>query len=90
MAILKLSPSERSRIDFDYRRNMFLDVCTDKDLLNISIDLYPTMQYIEIRKKNGVLRVFVFEKKGHKKHFDFAYWQDAEVVFSVNEVNKPQ
>lgn len=87
MANLRLYPTERIRITADYKDNSFIDVSGHKDELGMSIELYPTMQYIEIRKKGGVLRQFIFEKKGHKKYYDFGYWGDAEVIFSINEVH---
>ena len=88
MAKLRLNSEERMRITADYKENNFIDVCGHKDELGMSIEFYPTMQYIEIRKKGGVCKQFMFEKKGHKKHYDFGYWEDAEVIFSLNEVRQ--
>ena len=54
----------------------------------IAFDFYPFFQYIEIRKKNGLVRVFAFESRRHKKDMDLGWWSDANVIFSINEKNK--
>ena len=61
----------------------FIDLSTD-GLTNVAIDLYPSFYYIEIRQKDGFLKLFTFPKKSMKKCYDFGYWDDAEVVFSNN------
>lgn len=86
MAKIKLDSTDRIRIYGNFREETFIDICGHKDELGMSLDLYPTMSYIEIRKKGGVCKMFMFEKKSHKKFFDFGFWSDAEVIFSLNEV----
>ena len=86
MAKLQLYANERARITTDHKENNFIDVSGHKDEMGMTVDFYPSKQYVEIRRKGGVCRQFFFEKKGHKRHFDFGYWEDAEVIFSLNEV----
>ena len=50
---------------------------------SLAIDMH-FQEYIEIRKKEGHLRIFQFPKKSYKKECEFGYWEDAEVVFSYN------
>jgi len=88
MAKIKLDQTDRIRIYGDWKEDLFIDINGHKDELGMSIDLYPTMQYIEIRKKGGVCKLFLFEKKGNKKYYDFGFWEDAEVIFSINDVKK--
>ena len=86
MATLKLNSGERMRITADHKEDNFIDVRGLKEDTGMSIEFYPTMQYIEIRKKGEVCKQFMFGKKGDKKYYDFGYWEDAEVIFSLNEV----
>lgn len=88
MAKIKLDSEEIIRLSADVRNDVFIDVICHKNELGISIEFRPYSQYVEIREKNGVCRQFIFEKKGHKKYYDFGYWADAKVVFSINEVLK--
>ena len=68
------------------REDNFIDVSGADNESCLTIDLFPRFNYIEIREKNGSMRVFSFEKKSHKKEHDFGWWIDAEVVFSSNDV----
>lgn len=86
MSTLKLNAEQRIRVTGDYKENNFIDINSHKHEIGMSIDFHPCKQYIEIRKKEGWCRQFFFEKKSQKKYFDFGYWEDAEVIFSLNEV----
>ena len=86
---IKLSQDDTFRIYADNKGNNFIDVLQfGYDAM--AVDMFTNFQYIEIRKKHDIIRVFSFKKKSHKKECDFGWWEDAEVVFSINEqtVNK--
>jgi len=85
---LRIYPKDRIRITSDYKGQNFIDTEGMKDEIGMSIDLYPSFHYIEMREKDGMIRVFLFQKKGLKKYYDFGYWKDAEVVYSLNKVIK--
>lgn len=63
MAKLRLTSGERIRITADSKENNFIDVCGHKDELGMSIEFYPTIQYIEIRKKMGCVSNFCLKRK---------------------------
>lgn len=85
---LRLRSKDRIRIVGDHEENNFIDVGgTDWDLA-MTVDLYPAFHYIEIRKRDSSVRVFLFKKKGDKKEYDFGWYKDAEVIFALNEVLK--
>ena len=56
--------------------------------LGIQVNLYPHFHYIEMRKKEQMITVFLFKNKGVKKDIDLGWWKDADVIFALNEVNK--
>ena len=65
----------------------FLDITCLASQVGLRVTNWTTRkQYIEIRKKDNQVAMFVFPKKGYKKEIDFGYWEDAEVVYSINEV----
>ena len=55
---------------------------------SLVIDLYAPFQYIEVRRKESNVRVFTFHKKSDKKECDFGWYEDAEVILAINDVNK--
>ena len=82
---LRIRKDDNLRIHSDYEQQNFIDI-NQVGYESMAIDLFTHFQYIEIRKKKDMLRVFTFTKKSMKKECDFGWWDDAEVVFSVNEV----
>lgn len=86
---LKLHATQQIRVKTGNENN-FIDVDSGKDEICLGVSLHPSFHYIEIRKKGGHIKIFLFEKKGHKKYFDFGYWNDAEVVYANNEVLKTE
>ncbi|MFA5790632.1 MAG: hypothetical protein WC976_06200 [Caldisericia bacterium] len=87
---LNLHGKERVRVATDSENN-FIDVDCLTFEGGLAIDLYPRFHYIEIRKKDGYLRIFLWKTKGHKHAAspeDIEGWEDAEVVLAVNDVNK--
>lgn len=84
---IKLDYEDSFRIYGDSEKNNFIDI-SQENFEGIGIGLFPYFHYIEIRKhKNGNLKMFCFKKKSHKKDCDFGSYQDAEVIFSLNETN---
>jgi hypothetical protein len=84
-----LHGSERTRVETKYSSDIhnFVDISSLKDCAGLCISNWSlSQQYIEIRKKNNQLAMFVFNSKGIKHQVDLEYWADAEVVFSINEV----
>lgn len=86
---LELSYDSRIRIQTDLGKN-YIDVSGVQDQCGMAVDAYPFLHYIEIRKKNGYIRTFYFKNKGVKKDIDLGYWQDAEVIFALNEVRQDE
>lgn len=81
---IHLDSEDRIRINADEQFN-FIDIYHEF-YGNMSIDLHPGLHYIEIRRKDYQEKMFFFPKKSYKKDFDFGWWEDAEVVYSVNKV----
>ena len=84
---LRLENSEEVRITGDSKCANFIDVGSTGNEMAITVDAYTWRHYIEIRKKEGNVRMFLFKKKGYKKDYNFGYWENAEVIFALNEVN---
>jgi len=82
---IKLSQDEVVRVDGGYGDLYnFIDV-GKVGLSGLCTSLFTGFQYIEIRRKGDILRIYTFPKKSHKKDYDFGNWDDADVVFSLNE-----
>jgi hypothetical protein len=79
-----LYKEDNLRISGDFENKNFINVCS-VGYNSLAIDLFPTFHYIEIRKKGNQVRVFTFIKKSHKKEYDFEWWEDAEVVYALND-----
>ena len=86
---LRLNPSDRIRITTGSQRlSKFIDAASEKAEIALSVSFLCSQTYFEVRKKDGQIKCFFFEKKGHKKYFDFGWWNDAEVVFANNDVRQ--
>ena len=83
---IRLYNKDRLRIKADTDGDNFINVSTDVNLESLTVDIYPIFHYIEMRLKNDTMQMFLFKKKSHKKHYDFGYFKDAEVVYSLNKV----
>ena len=82
---IKLQTDDRFRVDVSEGSfDNFINI-QKAGYAGLAIDLFTGFQYVEIRKKEGILRVFTFPKKSMKKEYDFGFWVDAEVVYSINE-----
>lgn len=88
MGELRLYDKEIIRVTNNYKGDVFIDVETLKGVQGLGVQFYPSMQYVEIRKKEGFYKQFMFPNKRSKKYFDFGYWDDADVIFSINEVTQ--
>lgn len=82
---LKIQNKDRLRIHCDYKENNFIDI-EQVGYESMCIDMFPRFHYIEIRRKEHMVRTFVFPKKSYKKECDFGWWEDAEVILAINEV----
>lgn len=51
----------------------------------LEVDLNSRNQYIEIRSMEGQTRMFLFKTKRAKKDADLGFWNDAEVIFALNQ-----
>lgn len=81
---IKLQIDDNFRVIADYKGHNFINIAK-VGYEAMAVDLHAQFQYIEIRRKNERIRVFSFMKKSHKKECDFGWWEDAEVIFSLNE-----
>ena len=84
---LRVYQSDSIRVVSDHAKQNFVDIRT-MGSEEIIVDTYERFHYIEIRRKEGVQRVFLFKKKSDKKDYDFGFFEDAEVVYSCNEVKR--
>lgn len=90
---IKLHSSDRFRISTNQGNN-FIDINGLTFEAGIAIDLYSFCHYIELRKKEGFIRLFLWESKRHKHEIEEmpqyadVWWKDAEVIFSLNDRNK--
>ncbi len=83
---VRLYNGDDIRVTCDHSEKNFIDI-RRQEWEAMSVDAYPSMQYIEIRKKNDQLRIYFFKKKSDKKECLFGWWEDSEVVFSINNVH---
>lgn len=83
---LRLYSEQKIRIVTGYQKNNYVDIKSGKNEDSICINFLSTNQYMEVRKKDGMIATFYFERKSHKKFHDFGWWQDAEVIFANNDV----
>lgn len=81
---IKLNSNDWFRVYADYEENNFIDIAQE-EYESMSVNAFTSFQYIEIRKKEGQLRIYFFKKKSYKKECKFGWWEDAEVVFALNE-----
>jgi hypothetical protein len=84
---LKLYQDDSIRCSVDHRENTFTDI-RRVGFDSLAIDLYGMCGYVELRLKDGNIRIFQFPRKSYKKECDFGYWSDAEVVYSYNRDGK--
>lgn len=82
---IKLNYKDQFRISTNQEQN-FLDIRGLDHEAGIAVDSYPRFHYIEIREKLSGIRTFYFQTKRHKREYNFGWWEDAEVVFSRNNV----
>ncbi len=85
---IQLHSKESLRISTNQNNN-FIDVMGEQDEAALAVCIYPRFHYIEMREKEGHIKIFLFKNKGVKKYIDLGWWSDAEVVFAKNEVIKP-
>jgi hypothetical protein len=84
---LRTYPTERLRITSDNKAEVFAALEGLEHDAGFSIDFYPRFYYVEIRKNvHGECKQFFFKNKRTKKSHDFGSWEDAEVIFSINNV----
>ena len=82
---IKIRQDDSLRIHCDHEERNFIDV-QKVGYDSMCVDMFPTFHYIEVREKENRVRIFNFPKKSYKKECDFGWWEDAEVVFSINKV----
>ena len=85
---VRLYSEQKIRVTTGHKENNYIDVESGKWEQALEVSFFTSQQYLEIRKKDGQICSFYFESKRHKKDYDFGWWQDAEVVFANNDVNK--
>jgi hypothetical protein len=83
---LKLYSKDKIRLITGSSNNNFIDCVSEHQEAALTVSFLPSQTYMEIRKKANQVKIFYFENKKHKKEFDFGYWEDAEVIFALNEV----
>tara|TARA_R110000803_G_scaffold95395_5_gene163382 strand:+ start:909 stop:1175 length:267 start_codon:yes stop_codon:yes gene_type:complete len=84
---INLQDSDRLRLHADFKKENFVNI-SKFGYDAMAIDLHTAFQYIEVRRKDGQVRMFSFKKKSDKKECDFGWWENAEVILAINEVNK--
>jgi len=84
MAEIKLQSKDRIRVYADYEKDNFIDVSGEVMESCIGVEFYPWRQYVEIRKKDSVCKMFLFKNLQDKKDYNYGYWEDAEVIFTIS------
>ena len=83
---INLHSTDKIRISTE-RGNNFIDVYGMEFEIGLSVNLFPTFHYIEIRKHENDIKIFLFRNKRAKKDYDFGeYWGESEIVYSINKV----
>jgi hypothetical protein len=84
---LRLYSKQGVRVITHHSTRNFIDIkCLEAEIGLRVTNWTNTYQYIEIRKKQNQIAMFIFMKKSDKKHAKLEWWDDAEVVYSINEV----
>lgn len=84
---LRLYSKQSVRVKTHHSNLNFVDITSLDNEYALQVSNYSTsMQYIEIRRKNNSVAMFLFRKKSDKKEVDFGWWADAEVIIAINEV----
>lgn len=84
---LKLNNNDRFRVYADHDRHNFIDI-KQENYDGMSVDLYCSLQIIEMRKKENVIRIFLHHTKEQKEECDYGWWSDAEILFISDSVIK--
>lgn len=64
----------------------FIDVLIAPEDNTVIVDLYPRFYLIEIREKDHQVRIFSFKTELDKLDYYYGWWEDAEIIYSKNEV----
>lgn len=83
---IKLNAKDNIRVKTNYSDNIFIDVDSGKEEMFLGVTSLISNQYVEVRKKDNLIKIFYFKKKSHKKYSELGWWDDAEVIFSNNNV----
>ena len=82
---LRLQSKERIRVVADDERNNFVDIEGHYWGEVIKVDIYPAFHYVEIREKNRSYRIFLFKEEVQKEQFDYGYYENAKVIFTIKK-----
>ena len=87
---IKLNQNDNLTIETGSNDENWVTVASGKWESCLAVGFLKSNQYLEIRKKQELTNCFFFENKRAKKEFDFGWWSDAEIIFSLNEVKHNQ
>lgn len=80
---IKLNGAESIRVNtttYNSKDGLFVDVLTPPWQPYLGV-LVHEMFYIQIRKKERILKVFVFSKANKDRLIDDEYWKDADIIW---------
>lgn len=81
---VKLNDKESVRVRSS-SKDLFIDLRGELWGTVLTADIRTSFSYIEIRKKDRDIRVFLFENKTDIEDYDFCIFKDAEILFSCND-----
>jgi len=83
---LKLNSTDQIRLVTGFPKDNWIDVASEDGEQALTVMFISRKQYMEIRERDGYVKTFYFESKGSKKYFKFGWWEDASVIFALNNV----
>jgi len=83
---LKLHSTDCIRLVTGNAGDNWVDCTSEDGEQALTVFCISRKQYIEVREKDGYVKTFYFESKGSKKYFNFKWWEDAKVIFALNNV----
>jgi hypothetical protein len=86
---LRLFHNDRVRLTADHKEDLFIDITQDH-YEGLSIDIYPWFCIGEVRRRDNILRLFIFKNKTYREGYDFGWWKEAEIIYSFNSIREPE
>ena len=77
---VKIYNKEKIRIYTDYVNERYINVIAELD--SLQVEVLENITTIQVRRKDGFIKVFYFEPNTNLEDYDFGYYSDADILFS--------